>query len=67
MHDIEYDKLAWTSKLPSHHAHDSHTGKPVRFDFDGKIIAATAEVPMHLGLHHHGDEPHVRCLLLKLM
>ena len=25
--------------------------------FQGNIVAPDADVPMHLGLHHHGDEP----------
>ncbi|KAI9916348.1 hypothetical protein PsorP6_018149 [Peronosclerospora sorghi] len=30
-----------------------------RFDLDGKVLEATAaELPMHSGLFHHGDEPH---------
>ena len=25
--------------------------------FQGNLVAADADVPAHLGLHHHGDEP----------
>lgn len=30
-----------------------------RFDFDGALIPPTEDLPTHLGLHHHGDEPEV--------
>lgn len=29
----------------------------LRFDFRGELLDASADVPTHLGLHHHGDEP----------
>ncbi|KAF9160946.1 RNA polymerase II associated protein 1 [Actinomortierella ambigua] len=28
-----------------------------RFDFSGKLLDEGQEVPMHLGLHHHGQDP----------
>ena len=63
MDKIEYDKLAWMKDLPPPKTGDDKlTGKPVRFDFDGKIVTADADVPVHLGLHHHGDEPEVSFL-----
>lgn len=30
-----------------------------RFDFAGALIPPTEDLPTHLGLHHHGDEPEV--------
>lgn len=30
-----------------------------RFDFAGALIPPTEDVPTHLGLHHHGEEPEV--------
>ena len=35
------------------------TGKPARFDFDGHIVCVDSDLPLHLGLHHHGQEPEV--------
>jgi len=35
------------------------TGKPARFDFDGHLVSNDADLPVHLGLHHHGQEPEV--------
>ncbi|KAG2221716.1 hypothetical protein INT45_007122 [Circinella minor] len=29
----------------------------IRFDFQGQPIDPTKDVPVHQGLHHHGDEP----------
>lgn len=31
-----------------------------RFDFAGTLIPPTEDLPTHLGLHHHGEEPEVR-------
>jgi len=28
-----------------------------RFDFDGNLLAPDQDVPTHLGLHHHGNDP----------
>ncbi len=30
-----------------------------RFDFAGTLIPPTKDLPTHLGLHHHGEEPEV--------
>lgn len=30
-----------------------------RFDFAGTLIPPTEDLPTHLGLHHHGEEPEV--------
>lgn len=30
-----------------------------RFDFAGALIPPTEDLPTHLGLHHHGEEPEV--------
>ena len=35
------------------------TGHPARFDFEGNILAVDVDVPVNLGLHHHGEEPEV--------
>lgn len=31
-----------------------------RFSLDGLVILRSVDLPSHLGLHHHGDEPQVR-------
>ena len=30
-----------------------------RFDFAGSLIPPHEDLPTHLGLHHHGEEPEV--------
>ncbi len=39
------------------------TGQQARFDFNGHLVAVDADVPTHLGLHHHGSEPEVNILM----
>lgn len=36
-----------------------------RFDFAGALIPPTEDLPTHLGLHHHGEEPEVRVAKLE--
>ncbi|CAI9714944.1 polymerase II-associated 1-like [Octopus vulgaris] len=55
MDNVEYEKLAWMKDLPPVNA-CSTKGKPARFDFQGFIIPEDAEIPVDLGLHHHGEE-----------
>ena len=35
------------------------TGQQARFDFKGNILPADVDIPVNMGLHHHGDEPEV--------
>jgi len=35
------------------------TGVPARFDFEGHVVSVDSDLPVHLGLHHHGLEPEV--------
>ncbi|XP_050407412.1 RNA polymerase II-associated protein 1 isoform X2 [Patella vulgata] len=56
MENIEYDKLEWIKELPDIKTEDG-VGKQARFDLDGNFIVADASIPVHKGLHHHGDEP----------
>ena len=35
------------------------TGQQARFDLQGALMGYHADLPTHLGLHHHGDEPEV--------
>ena len=32
-------------------------GRQARFDFHGKLVDQSDDIPEHLGLHHHGDDP----------
>ncbi|XP_041353389.1 RNA polymerase II-associated protein 1-like isoform X2 [Gigantopelta aegis] len=57
MDKIEYDKLEWMKELPPPVTGNSKTGKPARFDFQGNLLQADADIPVTKGLHHHGDEP----------
>lgn len=57
MDKVEYEKIAWMKDLPPPSTDDQKTGRPARFDFSGKLLAEGADVPVHLGLHHHGEEP----------
>ncbi|VDM32921.1 unnamed protein product [Hydatigera taeniaeformis] len=64
---VEPEKLAWMQDLP-HSAKapteevrstnmTSSKGCNARFDLEGRVVPPDADVPTHLGLHHHGDEP----------
>ncbi|WAR19407.1 RPAP1-like protein [Mya arenaria] len=57
MGSVEHDKLAWMKDLPTPSAGHSQTGTQARFDFDGNLLPPDADIPVNLGLHHHGDEP----------
>lgn len=59
MNDVEEGKLQWMTMLPPVKAADSKDGAPCvgRFDFDGELVLPTQEVPVHKGLHHHGEQP----------
>ncbi|VDO12391.1 unnamed protein product [Rodentolepis nana] len=61
---VEPEKLAWMQELPgSAKAPDdeikSVNGQSIsaRFDLEGRVVPPGANIPMHLGLHHHGEEP----------
>lgn len=63
---VEPEKLAWMQELPRSAKAPadevkSADAKPVsaRFDLEGHVVPPEADVPMHLGLHHHGEEPEV--------
>ncbi|XP_064600850.1 RNA polymerase II-associated protein 1-like [Liolophura sinensis] len=54
---VESDKLAWMKDLPPPRADNSQTEQPARFDFLGNVLPGDSDLPVTLGLHHHGDEP----------
>ncbi|KAK2152507.1 hypothetical protein LSH36_326g02070 [Paralvinella palmiformis] len=57
MDKLEPEKLEWMRDLPQPTSDDNTTGKPARFDLNGALVNTNANIPMHLGLHHHADEP----------
>ncbi|CAJ0965832.1 unnamed protein product [Ranitomeya imitator] len=56
MHSVEFDKLEWTKDLPQMRQKKTKKGMQARFSLKGDLIPPDADVPTHLGLHHHGDE-----------
>lgn len=58
MEKLEYDKLEWMEDLPPPSTDNKETGQHARFDFHGNLMTAdNTDVPVNIGLHHHGDEP----------
>ncbi|XP_062379235.1 RNA polymerase II-associated protein 1 [Sardina pilchardus] len=57
MDKLEPDKLEWTKDLPRPRRKGTKKAMQARFDFAGNLIPPTEDLPTHLGLHHHGDEP----------
>lgn len=55
MGNIEREKLSWMKDLPKLHKHESSSVP--RFDFSGKALSSTVDIPVNTGLHHHGNEP----------
>ncbi|PIK61421.1 putative RNA polymerase II-associated protein 1 [Apostichopus japonicus] len=58
MNKVESDKLLWMKDLPKPAAKDSK-GAQARFDFNGRLVAKEANIPVREGLHHHGDEQEI--------
>ncbi|XP_073494912.1 RNA polymerase II-associated protein 1 [Phyllobates terribilis] len=56
MHSVEFDKLEWTKDLPQTRQKKTKKGMQARFSLTGDLIPPDADVPTHLGLHHHGEE-----------
>ncbi|KAL2099098.1 hypothetical protein ACEWY4_005578 [Coilia grayii] len=57
MNKLEPEKLQWTRDLPPPRRKGTKKAMQARFNFAGKLIPPTEDLPTHLGLHHHGDEP----------
>lgn len=60
MDEVEKDKLQWMTMLPPVKAVDPQDAATLcigRFDFEGELVPPNQEVPVHRGLHHHGDDP----------
>ncbi|XP_073683087.1 RNA polymerase II-associated protein 1 [Garra rufa] len=57
MDTVEPEKLEWTRDLPAPRNQNTKKTMQARFDFAGSLIPPTKDLPTHLGLHHHGEEP----------
>ncbi|XP_070776192.1 RNA polymerase II-associated protein 1 [Enoplosus armatus] len=57
MNKLEPEKLEWMRDLPAPRRKGTKTAMQARFDFAGTLIPPTEDLPTHLGLHHHGEEP----------
>uniref|UniRef100_A0A8D3BG40 RNA polymerase II associated protein 1 n=1 Tax=Scophthalmus maximus TaxID=52904 RepID=A0A8D3BG40_SCOMX len=57
MDKLEPEKLEWMRDLPAPRRKGTTKAMEGRFDFAGSLIPPTEDLPTHLGLHHHGDEP----------
>ncbi|XP_054653538.1 RNA polymerase II-associated protein 1 isoform X2 [Dunckerocampus dactyliophorus] len=57
MDQVEPDKLEWMGNLPAPRKTRTKQEMQARFDFNGTLIPPMEDLPTHLGLHHHGEEP----------
>ncbi|XP_072221291.1 RNA polymerase II-associated protein 1 [Leuresthes tenuis] len=57
MDKLEPEKLEWMRDLPAPRKRGTQKAMQARFDFAGTLIRPTEDLPTHLGLHHHGEEP----------
>ncbi|XP_077587918.1 RNA polymerase II-associated protein 1 isoform X2 [Stigmatopora nigra] len=57
MDKMEPEKLEWMGDIPAPRKMQTKQAMEARFDFNGTLILPTEDLPTHLGLHHHGDEP----------
>uniref|UniRef100_A0A4W4GEB8 RNA polymerase II associated protein 1 n=1 Tax=Electrophorus electricus TaxID=8005 RepID=A0A4W4GEB8_ELEEL len=57
MDKLEPEKLEWMKDLPAPRRQGTKKAMQARFDFSGTLIPPAEDLPVHLGLHHHGDEP----------
>uniref|UniRef100_UPI0037E7ED4C RNA polymerase II-associated protein 1 n=1 Tax=Semicossyphus pulcher TaxID=241346 RepID=UPI0037E7ED4C len=57
MNKLEPEKLEWMRDLPAPRRKGTKKAMQARFDFAGTLIPPTQDLPTHLGLHHHGEEP----------
>ncbi|XP_056401558.1 RNA polymerase II-associated protein 1 [Hyla sarda] len=56
MGNVEFEKLEWTKNLPQTRQKKTKKGMQARFSLKGDLIPPDADMPTHLGLHHHGEE-----------
>ncbi|KAK9533712.1 hypothetical protein VZT92_008813 [Zoarces viviparus] len=57
MDKLEPEKLEWMRDLPAPRRKGTKKAMQARFDFAGTLVPPTEDLPTHLGLHHHGEEP----------
>ncbi|KAG8449445.1 hypothetical protein GDO86_016194 [Hymenochirus boettgeri] len=57
MNSVEFEKLEWTKDLPQAKQNKTKKGMQARFSLKGDLIPPHSEIPTHIGLHHHGEEP----------
>uniref|UniRef100_A0A1I8F4Y3 RPAP1_C domain-containing protein n=1 Tax=Macrostomum lignano TaxID=282301 RepID=A0A1I8F4Y3_9PLAT len=57
---LESEKLAWTRdpQLPVPKLLSASQARLIRICLASLLALAMLDLPTHLGLHHHGDEPH---------
>ncbi|XP_048394300.1 RNA polymerase II-associated protein 1 isoform X1 [Stegostoma tigrinum] len=53
----EYEKLKWMKDLPKPRRRKTNEEMQARFSFHGDLIPPGVDLPLHLGLHHHGEQP----------
>ncbi|TRY63779.1 hypothetical protein TCAL_05592 [Tigriopus californicus] len=56
---VEKEKLAWMADIPEGSAGSNPTptdGYSARFDFQGRLVPLSEDIPVQAGLHHHGEE-----------
>ncbi|KAM9202906.1 RNA polymerase II-associated protein 1 isoform 2-T2 [Dugong dugon] len=56
MDTVELEKLHWTQDLPPLRQQQTQERMQARFGLQGELLAPSADLPTHLGLHHHGEE-----------
>ncbi|KAM3918262.1 RNA polymerase II-associated protein 1 [Leptodactylus fuscus] len=56
MDSVEFEKLEWIRDLPQNRQKKTKKGMQARFSLKGDLIPPDADMPTHLGLHHHGEE-----------
>ncbi|XP_043929765.1 RNA polymerase II-associated protein 1 isoform X2 [Protopterus annectens] len=54
---VEYEKIEWMKDLPPPKKKKTRKGMQARFSFSGDLVPPASDLPVHLGLHHHGEEP----------
>ncbi|XP_050830960.1 RNA polymerase II-associated protein 1 isoform X2 [Serinus canaria] len=60
MDNVEFEKLEWMKDLPLPRQKKTKKGMQARFSLKGELIPPDADLPTHLGLHHHGEEAEAR-------
>ena len=59
---VEREKMEWMTDVPLYcqdSSNEQEEQREVRFSLEGLVIPRNVVLPVHLGLHHHGDEPQV--------